>query len=52
MSFDLRLVLEEVAEMMAPRAAEKGLDLVVDYPAGIPGCSWETATESGKLSPT
>jgi PAS domain S-box-containing protein len=35
-SFDLRLVLEEVAEMMAPRAAEKGLDLVVDYPAGSP----------------
>jgi CheY-like chemotaxis protein len=36
LSFDLRLVLEEVAEMMAPRAAEKGLDLVVDYPAGSP----------------
>jgi PAS domain S-box-containing protein len=35
-SFDLRQVLEEVAEMMAPRAAEKGLDLVVDYPAGCP----------------
>ncbi len=35
-SFDLRLVLEEVSEMMAPRAAEKGLDLVVDYPAGSP----------------
>ncbi len=36
LSFDLRQVLEEVAEMMAPRAAEKGLDLVVDYPAGCP----------------
>jgi signal transduction histidine kinase/CheY-like chemotaxis protein len=35
-SFDLRTVLEEVAEMMAPRAAEKGLDLVIDYPAGSP----------------
>ena len=35
-SFDLGLVLEEVAEMMAPRAAEKGLDLVVHYPAGSP----------------
>ncbi len=35
-SFDLRLMLEEVAEMMAPRAAEKRLDLVVDYPAGSP----------------
>jgi PAS domain S-box-containing protein len=34
--FDLGLVLEEVAEMMAPRAAEKGLDLVVHYPAGNP----------------
>jgi PAS domain S-box-containing protein len=36
LAFDLRLVLEEVAEMMAPRAAEKGLDLVVHYPAGSP----------------
>jgi PAS domain S-box-containing protein len=35
-SFDLGAVLEEVAEMMAPRAAEKGLDLVVHYAAGIP----------------
>ncbi len=35
-SFDLCLVLEEVAEMMAPRAEEKGLDLVVRYPAGSP----------------
>ena len=35
-SFDLGLVLEEVAEMMAPRAAEKALDLVVHYPAGSP----------------
>jgi signal transduction histidine kinase/DNA-binding NarL/FixJ family response regulator len=34
--FDLRLMLEEVAEMMAPRAAEKRLDLVIDYPAGSP----------------
>src|SRR5579862_2611026 len=36
LAFDLRTVLEEVAEMMAPRAAEKGLDLVVHYPAGSP----------------
>ena len=35
-SFDLRLVLEEVAEMMAPRAEEKKLDLVVRYQAGSP----------------
>ena len=34
--FDLRLVLDEVAEMMAPRASEKGLDLVVHYPAASP----------------
>jgi signal transduction histidine kinase len=35
-SFDLRLVLEEVAEMMAARAEEKGLDLIVRYPIGCP----------------
>ncbi len=35
-SFDLGAVLEEVAEMMAPRVAEKGLDLVVHYPANSP----------------
>jgi signal transduction histidine kinase/CheY-like chemotaxis protein len=35
-AFDLRLVLEEVAEMMSPRAAQKGLDLVVQYPDGSP----------------
>jgi signal transduction histidine kinase/CheY-like chemotaxis protein len=35
-AFDLRMVLEEVTEMLAPRAEEKGLDLVVRYPAGIP----------------
>jgi PAS domain S-box-containing protein len=35
-SFDLCLVLEEVAEMMAPRAEEKGLDLIVRYPSGSP----------------
>ena len=35
-SFDLRLVLEEVAEMMAPRAAEKELDVVVQYRAESP----------------
>jgi PAS domain S-box-containing protein len=35
-SFDLQQLLEEVAEMMAPRAEEKGLDLVVHYPVGSP----------------
>ena len=34
--FDLRLVLDEVAEMMAPRASEKGLNLVLHYPAASP----------------
>ncbi len=34
--FDLRLVLEEVAEMLAHRADEKGVDLVLEYPPGIP----------------
>jgi signal transduction histidine kinase/CheY-like chemotaxis protein len=35
-SFDLRLVIEEVAEMLAPRAEEKVLDIVVQYPPGVP----------------
>jgi signal transduction histidine kinase/DNA-binding response OmpR family regulator len=34
--FDLRLVIEEVAEMLAPRAEEKGLDLVVQYAPAVP----------------
>jgi len=35
-SFDLRLVIEEVAEMLAPKAEEKVLDIVVQYPPGVP----------------
>jgi len=35
-AFDLRLVIEEVSEMLAPRAEEKKLDLVVEYPGGVP----------------
>jgi signal transduction histidine kinase/DNA-binding response OmpR family regulator len=35
-AFDLRLVIEEVAEMLAPRAEDKGLDLILQYPPGIP----------------
>jgi signal transduction histidine kinase/CheY-like chemotaxis protein len=35
-SFDLRLVIEEVAEMLAPRAEEKVLDIVLQYPPGVP----------------
>jgi signal transduction histidine kinase/DNA-binding response OmpR family regulator/GAF domain-containing protein len=34
--FDLRVLLEEVSEMLAPSAHAKGLDLVLNYPAGVP----------------
>jgi signal transduction histidine kinase/CheY-like chemotaxis protein len=34
--FDLRLVVEEVAEMLAPRAEDKNLDLVLQYPPSVP----------------
>ena len=34
--FDLRVLLEEVTEMLAPSAHAKGLDLVLQYAAGIP----------------
>jgi PAS domain S-box-containing protein len=34
--FDLGLVIEEVAEMLAPKAEENGIDLVVQYPPTIP----------------
>jgi signal transduction histidine kinase/DNA-binding response OmpR family regulator len=35
-AFDLRLVIEEVAEMLATRAEDKGVDLIVRYPPQIP----------------
>jgi two-component system sensor histidine kinase/response regulator len=35
-SFDLRVVLEEVAEMLAPQADKKSLEMVVQYPSGVP----------------
>jgi signal transduction histidine kinase/CheY-like chemotaxis protein len=35
-AFDLRSVVEEVGEMLAPRAEEKGIDLIVEYPANVP----------------
>ena len=31
-----RLVIEEVAEMLAPKAEEKVLDIVLQYPPGVP----------------
>ncbi len=34
--FDLRSVVEEVAELLAPRARAKGLELVCDVPMGFP----------------
>jgi PAS domain S-box-containing protein len=34
--FDLRQVVEEVAEMLASKAASNGIDLVVHYPPGAP----------------
>jgi PAS domain S-box-containing protein len=34
--FDLRLVTEEVAEMLASKAQENGIDLVVQYPPAMP----------------
>jgi len=34
--FDLRLVIEEVIEMLAPAAEQKKLKLAVEYPAGLP----------------
>ena len=34
--FDLRRVVEEVAEMLAPRADGRNLDLVVEYPSMVP----------------
>jgi two-component system sensor histidine kinase/response regulator len=35
-AFDLRQLMEEIAEMLAPRAEEKGIDLVVQYSPGLP----------------
>jgi signal transduction histidine kinase/CheY-like chemotaxis protein len=34
--FDLCLLIEEVASMLAPKAEEKGLDLLVHYPPAFP----------------
>ncbi len=35
-AFDLRLVIEEVNEMLAPRLEEHKLDLVLEYPLDVP----------------
>jgi PAS domain S-box-containing protein len=34
--FDLRQVIDDVVEMLAPRVAEKRLDLIVAYPPAVP----------------
>ncbi len=34
--FDLRVLIEEVNEILAPKAEERSLDLVLAYPAGAP----------------
>ncbi len=34
--FDLRLAIEEVNEMLAPKAEERKLDLVLEYPSAVP----------------
>jgi signal transduction histidine kinase/CheY-like chemotaxis protein len=35
-AFDLRLVLEEVYEMLAPQAEDKQLALILEYPSSLP----------------
>jgi two-component system sensor histidine kinase/response regulator len=35
-SFDLRVVIEEVNEMLAPKAEEHDLELVLEYPSSLP----------------
>lgn len=37
-AFDLRSVIDEVAEMMRAAAAEKGLELIVQFPNSLPHC--------------
>jgi CheY-like chemotaxis protein len=36
LAFDLRLVMEEVNEMLAPKADEKHLNLILEYPSRLP----------------
>ena len=36
LAFDLRLVMEEVNEMLAPKADERALDLILEYPSRLP----------------
>ncbi len=43
---DTRLAVEEVADLLAPRAAEKGLELAVAFPAEVDG---QLVTDAGRL---
>ena len=36
LAFDLRLVMEDVSEMLAPKADDKKLDVVLQYPSHLP----------------
>ncbi len=36
--FDLRQLLEEVGDLLAPRVQQQGLDLMIRYAAGTPAC--------------
>ena len=36
LAFDLRLVTEDVGEMLAPRAKDKKLDVILQYPSHLP----------------
>ncbi|MCX6633295.1 MAG: ATP-binding protein [Candidatus Solibacter sp.] len=35
-AFDLRLLVEDVAELLEPQAEAQNLELIVDYPPGVP----------------
>ena len=36
LAFDLRLVMEDVSEMLAPKAEDKKLDVILQYPSHLP----------------
>ena len=36
--FDLRLVIEEVNEMLAPKAEDNNLEFILEYPPSLPHC--------------
>ncbi len=50
--FDLRLAIEEVDEMLAPKAEERKLDLVLNTRPRSPATSSAMPAESARWSPT